>query len=60
MSLRGQRYLDFLQTEPLSLLTDTFPNENENIWCHQDGVPPHFARHVRDFINICFPVRWID
>ena len=25
----------------------------------QDGAPPHFALHVRDHSNECFPQQWI-
>lgn len=63
--LTGQRYLDFLENELIPALTEIFPNENdpnllnEHIWFQQDGAPPHFARPVRDFLNRCFPRRWI-
>ncbi|KAJ8962876.1 hypothetical protein NQ318_001284 [Aromia moschata] len=28
-------------------------------WCLHDGAPPHFARQVRDFLNVEHPNRWI-
>ena len=31
----------------------------ENCYFHQDGVPAHYARQVRDFLNQLFPAWWI-
>ncbi|KAJ8950802.1 hypothetical protein NQ318_012664 [Aromia moschata] len=29
------------------------------MWYLHDGAPPHFARQVRDFLNVEYPNRWI-
>ncbi|KAJ8942137.1 hypothetical protein NQ318_021645 [Aromia moschata] len=29
------------------------------MWYLHDGAPPHFARQVRDFLNVECPNRWI-
>ncbi|KAG5892168.1 hypothetical protein JTB14_026406 [Gonioctena quinquepunctata] len=64
-NLTGVRYLEFLRNELIPSLADIFPNANnpnspnESIWLQQDGAPPHYARDVREFLNNCFPRRWI-
>lgn len=64
-NLTGQRYLTFLRNQLIPVLTNIFPNANnpnlpnDNIWFQQDGAPPHYAREVRQFLNNCFPGRWI-
>lgn len=64
-TLTGQRYLDFLRNDLMPALIAIFPNNanpnllDENIWFQQDGAPPHFARPVRQFLDECFPRKWI-
>uniref|UniRef100_H3AAA0 Tc1-like transposase DDE domain-containing protein n=1 Tax=Latimeria chalumnae TaxID=7897 RepID=H3AAA0_LATCH len=31
----------------------------QDVWLQQDGVPPHYALSVREFLNDSFPDRWI-
>jgi hypothetical protein len=27
--------------------------------CQLDGAPPHFSRHIRAFLHMDFPARWV-
>ena len=64
-NLNGERYLDFLQNELIPALAVLFPNPqnpdipHNDIWFQHDGAPPHFARAVRQFLDLTFPNRWI-
>lgn len=64
-TLTGERYLEFLQNDLVPALVVIFPNDNDpdlpdnTIWFQQDGAPLHYARLVRDFLDNCFPRRWI-
>jgi hypothetical protein len=64
-NLTGERYLTFLRNQLIPVLANMYPNANnanlpsDNIWFQQDGAPPHYAREVRQFLNNCFPRRWI-
>lgn len=64
-TLNGVRYLEFLQEELVPQLANLFPNPvdanvpNRDIWFQQDGAPPHFARPVREYLDVVFPGRWI-
>lgn len=59
--LNGQNYLVFLR----EVLPELLRNENipddviENMWLQHDGAPAHYARAVRDYLNVTFPLRWI-
>jgi len=48
-------YLDFLTEYLAPQLIDLQPT----IIFQQDGAPPHWGRHVRQFLNQTFPDRWI-
>lgn len=57
--LNGESYLDFLQNN-LPLLLEDLPLEiRRNLWFMHDGAPPHFARAVREHLNLLFQNRWI-
>lgn len=64
-TLTGHRYLEFLRNELMPVLAQIFPHENDpdqvhdDIWLQHDGAPAHFARPVREFLDNCFPGRWI-
>lgn len=55
----GPNYLQFLQNELPVLMEDVPLATRQRAWFQQDGAPPHFARVVRDYLNIHFPNRWI-
>lgn len=62
-NLNGDLYLNFLQTFLIPELQRIFPDDDGNldqrVFFQQDGAPPHFARNVREFLNVTFPNRWI-
>lgn len=34
-------------------------NNCNQVWFQQDGAPPHYGLHARDYLNNSFPFRWI-
>ena len=44
-------YFDFLQNQLPELLEDVPLRTRGSLIFQQDGAPPHFIRHVRDFLN---------
>lgn len=64
-NLTGATYLNFLQHDLLPALIHLYPNPNNpdelspDIWLQQDGAPPHYAREVRNYLDLMFPRRWI-
>ena len=44
-------YFDFLQNKLPELLEDVPLRTRGSLIFQQDGAPPHFSRHVRDFLN---------
>lgn len=62
-TLTADRYLQLLQTHIIPAITALFPGENggidNRIFFQQDGAPPHFAVHVREYLNNVFGNRWI-
>lgn len=62
-NLTGDMYLDLLENAIDPALThiienDPAYNEQELIF-QQDGAPPHYSQHVRNYLNNTFPGRWI-
>lgn len=64
-SLNGDKYLDLLQHQIIPALAALYPHHQNpqlpanSLWFQQDGAPPHYARHVREYLNNIFPNRWI-
>lgn len=64
-TLTGDRYLEFLREVLIPSLAVLYPNlddpdvPNDSIWYQQDGAPPHYAVHVRRYLEDVFPNRWI-
>lgn len=64
-NLNSDKYLQLLQNNIIHRLLQLFPSVNnpnviaENVWFHQDGATPHYARIVRNYLNQIFPGRWI-
>lgn len=63
--LNGSNYLTFLQTEFEEAIDDFpvadwdyFENQRNMVFQH-DGAPAHFARNVREHLNVRFPRGWI-
>lgn len=57
--LNAANYLHFLQEDLLESLDDVPINVRQNMLFMQDGAGPHFALNVRQYLNQCFPQRWI-
>lgn len=51
-TINANVYLDMLQNYAI-------PQIPQGYVFQQDGAPPHFAFHVREHLNECFPQRWI-
>lgn len=54
-----QAYLHLLQNELPAMLQEVDEEIIERMWLQQDGAPAHFARIVREFLNLNYPNRWI-
>jgi len=52
-------YNNFLQNILLQLLEDVDLATRQRLWMQQDGVPPRYARNVRNILNQTFLNRWI-
>lgn len=54
INFTGERYLQFLRTEAILVLTNMFSNTKDlnlpvdGIWLQQDGAPLHYARELVD------------
>ena len=60
-NLTGNTYEAFLRNELPGLLEDiplTIRSQMYRYYQH-DGAPPHYTRHVREFLNESFPNRWL-
>lgn len=57
--LNGEIYLDFLRNRLPILLEDVPLQVRQTMWLLQDGAPPHFTLEAREFLDECFPDRWI-
>jgi len=52
-SVTGKSYVRMLR----DVLPRMFVDENtvQRMWLQQDGAPRHYARPVRDFLNLTYP-----
>ena len=58
-NLTGNAYEVFLQNELPSLLEDIPLMIQSQMYFQHDGAPPHYTRHMRDYVNESFPNRWL-
>ena len=58
-NLRGDTYEVFLRNELPGLLEDIPLMITRQMHFQHDGAPPHYTRHVRDYLNESFPNRWL-
>lgn len=66
-NMTGDTYLDLLRNEEqvVSALQNFYTNEvdpallREIVWLQQDGTTPHYAVHLRVYLNKTFSYRWI-
>ena len=56
-TVNGENYFSMLESFFLSDVRRLY--KVRSITFQQDGVPPHFARDVRQFLDKHFPDRWI-
>lgn len=57
--LTGGTYLDMLRGVVSEYLEDMPLRYIQDFYFQQDGAPPHFARDVRDYLNITYGDHWI-
>ena len=58
-NLTGNAYEVFLRNELPGLLEDIPLMIRSQMYFQHDGAPPHYTRHVREFLNESFPNRWL-
>ena len=58
-NLTGNTYEVFLRNELPGLLEDIPLMLRSQIYFQHGGAPPHYTRHVRDYLNESFPNRWL-
>jgi len=58
-NLTGKTYEAFLRNELPGLLEDIPLLIRSKMYFQHDGDPPHYTRHVRDYLNESFPKRWL-
>jgi len=56
-SLTGNTYEAFLRNELPGLLEDIPLMVRNQMYFQHDGAPPHYTRHVREYLNESFPNR---
>jgi len=58
-NVTGESYLRMLRDVLPRMLESVDENTVQRMWLQQDGAPPHYARLVRDFLNLTYQRRWI-
>ena len=64
-NLTANSYLHLLRNRIIPNLITLYHDQynyrtlRNDIWFQQDGAPPHFGIHVRNYLNETFPGRWI-
>jgi len=58
-NLTGNTYEAFLRNELPGLLEDIPLMVSSQMYFQHDGAPPHYTRHVREYLNESFPNRWL-
>jgi hypothetical protein len=56
-TITGIVYLDMLQQFFILQLDED--DQEGRIHFQQDGAPPHYLEELREYLNTCFPGRWI-
>ena len=57
-NLTGNTYEAFLWNQLPSLLED-IPLIMSQMYFQHDGAPPHYTRHMREYLNEFFPNCWL-
>jgi hypothetical protein len=58
-NLTGDTYEFFLRNELPGLLEDILLMVKSQLYFQHDGAPPHYTRHVREYLDEYFPNRWL-
>lgn len=58
-TLTGPRYLEMLQTTIEDLIEEVPVAYLNNLYYQHDGAPPHYAIHVRNYLNEKYGENWI-
>ena len=58
-NLMGNTYKVFLRNELPGLLEDIPLLKRSQIYFQHDGAPPHYTRHLRDYLNEFCPNCWL-
>ena len=58
-NLTGNTYEVFLRNELTGLLEDIPLIIRSQMYFQHDGAPPHYTRHVREYLKESFPNRWL-
>ena len=58
-NLTGNTYEVFLRNELPGLLEDIPFMIRSQMYFQHDGAPPHYTRHVREYLIESFPNRWL-
>jgi len=58
-NLTGNTYEAFLRNELPGLLEDIPLMVKSQMYFQHDGAPPHYTRHVTEYLNESFPNRWL-
>ena len=58
-NLTGNTYEVFLRNELPGLLEDIPLMIRSQMYFQHDGAPPHYTRHVREYLNESSPNRWL-
>jgi hypothetical protein len=57
--MTGQNYIEFLQNELPEQLENAPLATRSAMYFQHDGAPPHYTRHVTQYLNDTLPNRWI-
>jgi len=58
-NLTGNTYDAFPRNELQGLLEDIPLMVRSHMYFQHDGAPPHYTRHVREYLNESFPNHWL-
>ena len=58
-NLTGNTYEVFLRNELPGFLEDIPLMIRSQMYFQHDGAPPHYIRHVGEYLNESFPTRWL-
>lgn len=58
-NVTGDSYLRMLRDVLPRMLEFVDENTVQHMWLQQDGAPPHYARPVKNFLNLTYQRRWI-